>query len=128
MRSGIIGGAAVDVFLHEPVTVSPLFELDTVVVTPHLGASTREAQDKAGISVAQSVIDALAGELVPTALNIDLGPDVAPAVKPFLPLAESLGRIFVSFAYGLPDELTVSVVGRITDSPVRPLALGWSSR
>ena len=124
VRSNSIGGAAVDVFEHEPVTSSPLFALDAVVVTPHLGASTAEAQDKAGVSVAQSVIDALAGELVPAALNVDLGPDVSPGVRPFLPLAESLGRIFVSFAQGLPEELTVSAEGRIADSPVRPLALG----
>lgn len=124
VRSKRIGGAAVDVFEHEPVTSSPLFALDAVVVTPHLGASTAEAQDKAGVSVAQSVMDALAGELVPASLNVDLGPDVSPGVRPFLPLAESLGRIFVSFAHGLPEELTVSAEGRIADSPVRPLALG----
>ena len=123
VRSGQIAGAAVDVFADEPTTSSPLFELDDVVVTPHLGASTEEAQGKAGIAVATAVVDALAGDFVLSAVNLDVGPDVTGEVKPYLPLAESLGQIFVAFSRGLPDELTVSAQGRLADSPVRPLAL-----
>ncbi len=123
VRSGQIAGAAVDVFADEPTTSSPLFELDDVVVTPHLGASTDEAQGRAGIAVATAVADALAGDFVLSAVNLDIGPEVTSEVKPYLPLAESLGQIFVAFSRGLPDELTVSAQGRLADSPVRPLAL-----
>ena len=124
VREGTVAGAAVDVFAVEPTTESPLFELDEIVVTPHLGASTREAQDKAGTAVAVAVADALAGELVLSAVNVDLGPGLPPEVKPFLPLAEALGHIFVGLAQGLPDELMVTAKGRLAASPTRPLALG----
>jgi D-3-phosphoglycerate dehydrogenase len=124
IRSGQIAGAAVDVFADEPTTSSPLFELDGVVVTPHLGASTEEAQGKAGIAVAESVADALAGDLVLAAVNLDVGPEVGGELKPYLPLAESLGQIFVAFSRGLPGELTVCAQGSLAESPARPLALG----
>lgn len=121
--SGKVAGAAVDVFAEEPTTDSPLIGLAEVVVTPHLGASTREAQDKAGISVAESVAQALRGELVLSAVNLDLGPSVSDDVRPFLPLAEQLGAIFCVFARGLPAVLTVCAQGRLAEEPVRPLAL-----
>src|SRR3546814_5981102 len=70
IREGRIGGAAIDVFASEPTTESPLFELPQVVVTPHLGASTAEAQDKAGDTIAEMVGLALAGEFVPFAVNV----------------------------------------------------------
>jgi D-3-phosphoglycerate dehydrogenase len=124
VRSGHVAGAAFDVFSVEPATDSPLFELPQVVVTPHLGASTQEAQDKAGVSVATAVADALHGELVLSAVNIDLGPTVSDDVKPYLALAEALGHVLVSMARGLPDVITVRVQGRLADFPVRPLALG----
>jgi D-3-phosphoglycerate dehydrogenase len=124
ITAGRVAGAAVDVFAVEPTTDSPLFSLPQVVVTPHLGASTQEAQDKAGVSVAEAVAAALRGELVLEAVNIDLGPQASDEVKPYLPLAEALGRIFAGFARGLPSELTVTTMGRLADGPVRPLALG----
>ena len=71
IRSGHVGGAALDVFAEEPTTESPLFGLDAVVVTPHLGASTREAQDKAGDTIAEQVALALAGDFVPYAVNVE---------------------------------------------------------
>ncbi|HLX77483.1 MAG TPA: hydroxyacid dehydrogenase, partial [Acidimicrobiales bacterium] len=74
IRSGQVAGAALDVFATEPTTQSPLFELPTVVVTPHLGASTGEAQDKAGEQIAEQVLLALAGDFVPYAVNIEAGP------------------------------------------------------
>ena len=123
VRSGRVAGAALDVFAHEPITESPLFELPQVTVTPHLGASTREAQDKAGIDVAEAVAGALRGELVLSAVNVDIGADVSEEVRRFLPLAEHLGRVFVGVARGLPDRLTVRVEGRIAEYPVRPLGL-----
>ena len=90
VREGIVAGAALDVFATEPTTESPLFELDSVVVTPHLGASTREAQDKAGDTIAEMVQLALAGEFVPFAVNVSAA-EASETVRPFLPLAERLG-------------------------------------
>jgi D-3-phosphoglycerate dehydrogenase len=115
-ESGRVAGAAVDVFDAEPTTESPLFALENVVVTPHLGASTREAQDKAGVAVARAVADALNGELPITAVNLDLGVPVSDAARPFLALAEQLGTVFVTFARGLPATLNVVVAGLVSDS------------
>ena len=93
IRDGRIAGAAIDVFATEPTTESPLFELDNVVVTPHLGASTAEAQDKAGETIAEQVVLALRGEFVPFAVNV-AATEAIETVRPFLPLAERLGRLF----------------------------------
>jgi D-3-phosphoglycerate dehydrogenase len=121
--SGKVGGAAVDVFVTEPTTESPLFDVPRITVTPHLGASTREAQDKAGIAVAEAVADAIAGNLVVTAVNLDLGATVSPEIKPFIGLAEQLGKIFAVQAKGLPQELVVTSKGKLAREPVRPIAL-----
>ena len=123
VRSGKVGGAAVDVFATEPTTDSPLFAVPGVTVTPHLGASTREAQGKAGVAVAEAVADALDGELVLSAVNLDLGPAVSPRVKPFISLAEQLGKIFTALGKGLPSELVVHVRGELAEEPVKPIAL-----
>ena len=82
-------------FTKEPTTESPLFELDSVVVTPHLGASTHEAQDKAGDTIAEQVGLALAGDFVPFAVNVAAA-EASETVRPFLPLAERLGELFAS--------------------------------
>jgi D-3-phosphoglycerate dehydrogenase len=87
LQDRTIAGAGVDVFSKEPSTDLPFFKLDNVVVTPHLGASTDEAQEKAGVSVAKSVRLALAGELVPDAVNV-AGGVIAPDVRPGIPLIE----------------------------------------
>ena len=121
--SGKIAGAAVDVFDSEPKTDSPLFELPQVTVTPHLGASTTEAQDKAGVSVAESVAQALAGEMVLSAVNVDLGAPASPALKPYIGLTEGLGKIFTALAKGLPDELIVTVRGELAEEPTKPITL-----
>ena len=123
VRSGKVAGAAVDVFDTEPTTDSPLFEVSQIIVTPHLGASTVEAQDKAGVAVAAAVGDALAGELVLSAINLDLGPKVSPTGRPFIKLAEQLGVIFAVFSKGLPGQLTVVTKGQLADEPVKPFAL-----
>ena len=123
IRSGRVAGAALDVFANEPLHESPLFSLSQVVLTPHLGASTREAQDKAGTDVAAAVAAALRGELVMSAVNVDIGTDVADEVRRFLSLAEHLGRVFVTLARGLPDHLTIRAEGRLAEYPVRPLRL-----
>ena len=93
IRGGTVAGAALDVFAEEPTTASPLFDLDEVVVTPHLGASTREAQDKAGDTIADMVQLALAGDFVPFAVNVSAA-EASETLRPFLPLAERLGRLY----------------------------------
>ncbi len=122
VRSGRIAGAGIDVFATEPCTSSPLFELDTVVVTPHLAASTREAQDKAGVTIAEQVLHALAGDFVPLAVNVGAG-EASETVRPFLPLAERLGRIFASLNEGLPDRLDIEYQGALAGYDTRILTL-----
>ncbi|GII87346.1 D-3-phosphoglycerate dehydrogenase [Sphaerisporangium siamense] len=122
VKEGRVAGAGIDVFSKEPVTDSPLFELDGIVVTPHLGASTHEAQEKAGTQVARSVKLALAGEFVPDAVNVQ-GGAVAEDVKPGLPLAEKLGRVFTALAGEVATRLDVEVRGEIASQDVRVLEL-----
>lgn len=124
VRSGKVAGAALDVYASEPLRDSPLFELPQVVLTPHLGASTREAQDRAGIDVAQAVVAALNGELVLSAVNVDLGQDISEEVRRFLGVAEHLGKVFVALAGGLPRVLTIRAEGRLGEYPIRPLRFG----
>jgi D-3-phosphoglycerate dehydrogenase / 2-oxoglutarate reductase len=122
LKEGRVAGAGLDVYSSEPCTDSPLFEFDSVVCTPHLGASTGEAQEKAGISVARSVRLALAGELVPDAVNVQ-GGVIAEDVRPGLPLAEKLGRIFTALAGEVAMRLDVEVRGEITQHDVKVLEL-----
>jgi D-3-phosphoglycerate dehydrogenase len=124
LKEGRLGGAAVDVFVTEPCTDSPIFGFDNAVVTPHLGASTAEAQDKAGLAVARSVKLALAGDFVPDAVNVQAGGVVAEEIRPSLPLAERLGRLFTALAGGVAAGLTVDVKGEIAayDTSVLQLA------
>jgi D-3-phosphoglycerate dehydrogenase len=122
LRSGQAGGAAIDVFSTEPCTDSPLFELPGVVVTPHLGASTSEAQDKAGVTIAEQVNLALAGDFVPFAVNV-AATEVSEVVRPFLLLAEQLGRFFACLNEGLPDRLEVEYQGGIAGADTAILTL-----
>ncbi|NEE00776.1 phosphoglycerate dehydrogenase [Phytoactinopolyspora halotolerans] len=122
LKEGRVAGAGIDVFASEPCTESPLFDFESVVVTPHLGASTAEAQEKAGISVAKSVRLALAGELVPDAVNVK-GGAIAEEVRPGIPLAEKLGRIFTGLAGGAASQLDVVVRGEIASQDVKVLEL-----
>ena len=122
LREGRVAGAGLDVYASEPCIDSPLFALDSVVATPHLGASTAEAQEKAGISVARSVRLALSGELVPDAVNVQ-GGVIAEDVRPGIPLAEKLGRIFTALAGGIAQQLDVEIRGEITQYDVTVLEL-----
>ncbi|MDQ3732770.1 MAG: phosphoglycerate dehydrogenase, partial [Actinomycetota bacterium] len=123
LQSGHLGGAGLDVYDTEPCTDSPLFTLPNVVVTPHLGASTTEAQDKASVSVAKSVRLALQGDFVPDAVNVQVGGVVAEDVRPGLALAEKLGRIFTAIAGGIALRLSVEVRGDIVEHDVSVLTL-----
>jgi D-3-phosphoglycerate dehydrogenase / 2-oxoglutarate reductase len=122
LRSGRLAGAAVDVFSQEPVTDHPLFGLDNVVVTPHLGASTREAQDKAGVAIAEMVRLALRGEFVPFAVNV-AATEVDEHVRPFLPLAERLGRILTGLAERPVRGVQVEYQGRVAEHDIKVLTL-----
>jgi D-3-phosphoglycerate dehydrogenase len=122
IREGVIAGAALDVFDAEPTTESALFELPSVVVTPHLGASTREAQDKAGDAIADMVQLALAGDFVPWAVNVDAA-EANDKIRPFLPLAETLGRVYGSLHRNAPDSFEVVCQGEIAEFDTRILVL-----
>jgi D-3-phosphoglycerate dehydrogenase / 2-oxoglutarate reductase len=122
IREGRIAGAALDVFASEPTTASPLFELPHVVVTPHLGASTAEAQDKAGDTIAEQVELALAGEFVPFAVNVAAA-EASSTVRPFLPLAERLGQLYAALAGAVPDVLEIGYEGQLGDADTRILTL-----
>ena len=123
LEEGHLGGAALDVFAVEPTTDSPLFARDDVVVTPHLGASTTEAQDKAGTTVAEMVRLALKGEFVPYAVNVSAGAEVSETVRPFVPLAEKLGWLVAGLAEGGVRSIVASYLGRIAESDTRVLTL-----
>jgi D-3-phosphoglycerate dehydrogenase len=123
LAEGRVAGAGIDVYAKEPCTSSPLFGFDTVVATPHLGASTHEAQDKAGLSVARSVKLALQGQFVPDAVNVQAGGVVAEEVRPLLPLAEKLGKVFTAVAGGVAASVTVEVRGEIVANDVSVLRL-----
>jgi D-3-phosphoglycerate dehydrogenase / 2-oxoglutarate reductase len=123
IKEGRVAGAGVDVYSSEPCTDSPLFEYDSVVATPHLGASTTEAQDKAGLAVARSVRLALNGEFVPDAVNVQAGGVIAEDVRPGLPLVEKLGRVFTALAGGVALSLSVEVRGEIAAHDVKVLKL-----
>jgi D-3-phosphoglycerate dehydrogenase len=123
LKEGRVAAAGLDVYAKEPCTDSPLFELESVVATPHLGASTDEAQEKAGVAVARSVRLALAGELVPDAVNVQGGGVIAEDVRPGIPLAEKLGRVFTALAGTVPSMLDVEVRGEIAAHDVQVLRL-----
>src|SRR5271154_4618266 len=122
IRSGQGQGAGLDVFAKEPTTESPLFELSSVVVAPHLGASTAEAQDKAGVTIAEQVILTWAGDFVPFAVNV-AATEVSESVRPFLPLAEQLGRCFACLNDGLPDRLEGEYQGGLAGATTAILTL-----
>ncbi|MET0853814.1 MAG: phosphoglycerate dehydrogenase [Microterricola sp.] len=123
LSNGVIAGAGLDVFVTEPPVDSPLLSLPNVIVTPHLGASTDEAQEKAGVSVAKSVRLALAGELVPDAVNV-AGGIIDPYVRPGSPLVEKLGQVFSGVAHTSPlTSVDVEVHGELAAYDVSVLKL-----
>jgi len=125
LDSGKVAGAAIDVFAKEPVTEHPLFSYPNVIVTPHLGASTAEATDRAGYQSAEQVVAALSGGVVSTAVNIPaIGAEDMEALGPFLPLATQLGRLAMTLAAGSSVErIEAAFLGRIADFDTRLLGL-----
>ena len=124
LESGKLGGVALDVFPEEPFTAHPLFERDDVVVTPHLGASTAEAQDRAGVVTAEQVSAALSGGVVTNAVNIAaVRPEAMEALAPFVPVCEKLGRLAGGLGDGATDRVQVEFHGRIADHDTRLLGI-----
>ena len=123
IRSGTIAGAALDVFSSEPYT-GALLELDEVVVTPHLAASTEEAQDRAGLIIAEQVVAALEGGLVTNAINIPVvGADDLEVLGPLIPLAARLGRLAVELAGGQPRRIGLAYHGALAEHDTRLLTV-----
>ena len=122
ITEGRVAGAGLDVYVTEPCTDSPLFQLDQVVATPHLGASTDEAQERAGIAVAVSVRKALAGELVPDAVNVK-GGAIHDEIRPSLPLVEKIAQIATAIAGENPVSMDITVKGDISGHDSSVLAI-----
>jgi D-3-phosphoglycerate dehydrogenase / 2-oxoglutarate reductase len=122
LQSGKIAGAALDVFEKEPAVDNPLVSLDNVVVTPHLGASTQEAQVNVAVQVAHQVVAALRGESVVTAVNVPaIPPETMADVKPFIPLLNILGKFYMQVFNGQVERIEISYCGEIAGYPVAPL-------
>ena len=120
---GQVAGAALDVFTTEPITDHPLFGYPNVVVTPHLGASTAEAQDRAGVQTAEQVVAALTGGVVSTAVNIPaVSAEDMEVLGPFIPLAQRLGKIAAALATSV-DRIEIEHLGRIAERDTRLLTL-----
>jgi D-3-phosphoglycerate dehydrogenase len=122
LREGRLGGAGFDVFETEPPTDSPLLDAPNTVLTPHLGASTAEAQVAVAEEVALQVLDVLDGRSARYAVNAPLvTPETAQAIAPYLPLAEALGRFFAQFARTAPRTLTFELAGDLAEHDASPL-------
>ncbi len=122
LRSGHLGGAGIDVFEHEPPTDSPLLDAPNTLLTPHLGASTAEAQILVAEEVAAQVLDVLDGRSARYAVNAPLlTPETARAIAPYLPLAEILGRFFAQFSRGGVRTLTLEIAGELAEHDGTPL-------
>ena len=123
LKDGRVAGAAVDVYEKEPPGHHPLFDFEQVVVTPHLGASTEEAQTKAGTAIAEQVLLALRGEFAPYAVNVDAAGELAEALRPYLPLMEHLGRLLTGLGGAGLSTVKFEFSGSIAEHDPRILTL-----
>ncbi|NJD28826.1 MAG: phosphoglycerate dehydrogenase [Chloroflexi bacterium] len=122
LREGRLGGAGIDVFEHEPPSESPLLEAPNTVVTPHLGASTAEAQVAVSEEIAEQILDVLAGRPARYAVNAPLlTPEAARTIGPYVPLAELLGRFIAQFARTGIGRLTVELAGELAETDAAPV-------
>lgn len=122
VRDGQIGGAALDVYEQEPCTDSPVFKLEEVICTPHLGASTAEAQNRAGTIIADQVIDVLNGKTATFPVNAPVvRAELVEVLSPFFELCENLGSLFINLFEGNLDSLKIGYYGKISDYDVRIL-------
>ncbi len=125
LESGTLGGVALDVFPSEPPAPHPLFERPNVLITPHLAASTREAQDRAGEQVAEQVVAALCGGVVTSAVNVPaIGPEELEALQPWMPLASRLARLADQLVVGPPSSVHVHSRGELAAYGTRMLVTG----
>jgi D-3-phosphoglycerate dehydrogenase len=116
IEEGRVAGAAFDVFTEEPATENILLQSEKVIVTPHLGASTEEAQTSVAVDVAEQVLDVLKGRPVRSAVNIPLmAPDTAKALGPFLPVGSVVGRLCAQLADGHASAITIRYEGEIAE-------------
>jgi D-3-phosphoglycerate dehydrogenase len=123
LRSGKVAAAALDVFSSEPYS-GPLLELENVVATPHLAASTEEAQDRAGLIVAEQIVAALEGGLVTNAVNIPtLRTEDIEALAPYIPLAAKLGRLAMELAQGRAERIELTYYGALSQYDTRLLSV-----
>jgi D-3-phosphoglycerate dehydrogenase / 2-oxoglutarate reductase len=125
LDSGKVGGAALDVFSSEPVTDHPLFGYPNVIVTPHLGASTAEATDRAGFQAAEQVVAALTGGVVTSAVNVPaIASEDADVLAPFVALCRGLGKVAIALAEGSSiDRVRLEFLGRIAERDTRLLSI-----
>ena len=126
LKSGKVAGAAIDVFEKEPPLGNPLLDFDSVVATPHLGASTIEAQDRAGTIIAEQVAAALNNQFVSNAVNIaPVGPEEMSVLRPFLPLVEKLGHLIVEIAEGPLEKFEITYQGALAEYNTKLLTVAF---
>jgi D-3-phosphoglycerate dehydrogenase len=122
LKSGKVAAAALDVFEKEPCDKSPLFELDNIVVTPHLGASTVEAQVNVAVDVVEQIIEVLKGGAARSAVNIpSMKPELLAPVRPYMSVAEKLGKFAAQIIKGAISKVVVEYSGEVAEHDVSPL-------
>lgn len=125
LAAGKIGAVGMDVWEHEPCTDSPLHEFENAILTPHLGASTKEAQLRAGVQTAEAVAAGLAGSIVPTAVNMaPVPPEVMDTVGPYVPACQMMGNMLAQIAGGIPQYLMVTAAGSLAGADMSILVAG----